>query len=156
MLKSGLFRDLSMSTCLPSYFVDPLAPTNVFSQNSSTPWPRPMSSYEKSTLPAWKLTIATASPSNDVERGQGVRKYSNTDIEWGQGVTSQWNIVSHCILKFFWYKIFYTSLFVYFLFNFPCWDRRSKLRPHKNALPYCGTIKNTQNSTRLLTLNYAW
>ena len=29
MLKSELFRDLVISTCLPSYFVDPLAPANV-------------------------------------------------------------------------------------------------------------------------------
>ena len=36
-----------------------------------------MSSYEKSTFPAWKSTIATALPSNDVERGPGVTSESN-------------------------------------------------------------------------------
>ena len=31
------------------------------------------------------------------------------------------------------------------LFNFPSWDRDWKLRPHKKALPYCGTAKNRSN-----------
>ena len=64
-----------MSVCtnyFSSYFVDPLAPSNVMDENFWTPGPRPMSSYENAQLPLSKSTFVTSSLSDDIERGQGV------------------------------------------------------------------------------------